>query len=178
MSSVKKWKPRRKMLKKAVIRTSFFALGRAFEAAAYLDADVKDEIRDWKEPTTILFQVLPHGPSMVLEKVGGRVRYGGQEPVPADLTIFFKNVESAFLVMSGQMGTPQGYAEHRMALKGDTSQAMPLIRCLNQVQAYLFPRVMAKRVMKRVPRMNIRKTAIRVVVLAVGVPVGLSNVAS
>jgi hypothetical protein len=172
------WKPRRKILKKLVVQTSFFALGRAFEAAGYLDADVKKEIRDWKEPMTIMFQVMPNGPAMVVEKSGGRIRYAGSEAVPADLTVFFKNMESAFLVMSGQIGTPQGYAEHRMALKGDTGQAMPLIRCLNQVQAYLFPKIMAKRVMKRVPKMSLRKMAYRVVILAVGVPVGLSRIAA
>ncbi|MBU2489870.1 MAG: hypothetical protein KKA60_10820 [Proteobacteria bacterium] len=169
------WRPRAKSFRTGVVKAAFFALGRALEAAAILDRDVKSEVDGWKDPFSVMMYVMPKGPAMALEKKNGVLRYIGSDPIDADLTISFKNMESAFLVCSGQIGTPESYAEHRANLKGDTTGAMSLIRCMNQVQAYLFPYVMAKRVLKRVPAMTPRKWLNRMIIYTVGVPVGLAR---
>jgi hypothetical protein len=175
-NSVHRWRPREKPLKKFVIRASLFALGTTLEWAAVFDPAVRAEVRQWKDPFSILFAVLPDGPYTVLEKRGGRLVYKGSKKQPADLTLSFKTVEGAFLVMTGQIGTPQSYAEHRATLKGDTVEAMSLIRCLNAVQAYLFPGILAKRVLKRTPEMTPKRWAIRAAILGVGLPAGLRKV--
>lgn len=113
---------------------------------------------------------------MVLEKRNGRLRYLGSKKKPADLIISFKTVEAAFLVMSAQLSTPQSYAEHRATLKGDSTAAMSLIRCLNIVQAYLFPKVLSRRVLKRVPEMTPSRMAARAAVLGIGVPLSLRKI--
>ncbi len=172
-NTVAKWRPREKPLKKFVVASAFLALGSAMETAAILDKDVRNEVKTWKDPMVVMFEVLPNGPYMVLEKRNGRLRYLGMNKMPADLAISFKTLEGAFLVMSAQIGTPQSYAEHRATLKGDVSAAMSLIRCLNIVQGYLFPKIISKRVLKRVPPMNLTKHAIRAVIYALGVPYGL-----
>ena len=85
-----------------------------------------------------------------------------------------KNIESAVLIFTAQIGTPQGYAEHRMSIKGDIGQAMSLIRCLNIVQAYLFPKIISKRILKRVPNFTIKKHLNRFIIYFVGIPFGIN----
>ncbi|MEW5736516.1 MAG: hypothetical protein AB1921_16850 [Thermodesulfobacteriota bacterium] len=169
-NTVSKWRPREKPFKRLVISASMFALGSALEAAAAWDPEVRSEVESWRDPLAILMEVKPNGPYMALEKRDGVLRYLGPDKISADLVISFKTVEGAFLVMSGQIGTPQSYAEHRATLSGDASQAMSLIRCLTIVQAFLFPRILAERVLKRVPEMPPKRMMIRAAVLGAGIP--------
>lgn len=171
------WKPQEKTVKKFVVQSGLFLVGRAMEAAAVLDKDVRSEVAGWKDPFTFLFKVLPNGPCMVMKKQGGVLRYAGADPVEADLTVFFKNIEAAFLVFSAQIGSPQGYAEHRMALKGDASQAMSIIRCMEITQAYLFPKILASRALKRVPPMTLKRAGIRAAMYGLGIPLGMGKFA-
>lgn len=101
------------------------------------------------------------------------MKYRGSGLEEADLVVNFKNLECAFLVCTGQLGPAQGYAEHRMSIKGDLSQAMAYIRCLNILEAYLFPKIISRRIMKRVPPMGLRKQAVRLVIHLMGIPLGL-----
>ncbi|MBI9075872.1 MAG: hypothetical protein JEZ02_10705 [Desulfatibacillum sp.] len=172
-----RWKPRKKRGKTFMVQAGLFLLGRALEAAAVLDPDVRREVEGWKDPMTIMLHVHSEGPTMVLKKQDGVLRYAGSSPVDADLTIFFKNLESAFLVFSAQMSSPQGSAEHRVSLKGDAGQAMSLIRCMETTQAYLFPKFIAKNVLKKVPPMTLKRAGVRAAILGVGVPIGLGRFA-
>ncbi|MBW1988760.1 MAG: hypothetical protein JRI97_04355 [Deltaproteobacteria bacterium] len=170
-----KYRPREKTFRTAVVKAAFFAMGRVLESAAVLDEDVKREVDSWKDPFTFMFYVMPKGPAMVAQKKNGLLRYLGSEEIDADLVFYFKNMEAAFMICSGQIGTPQAYAEHRAALKGDASEALSVIRALNYVQMYLFPRFMAKKVLKRVPPMTPRKWLNRLAIFTVGLPLGLGR---
>jgi aldehyde:ferredoxin oxidoreductase len=169
--------PRRKPLKRTVVTAVLFTLGRALQAAARLDPTVAAEVAAWPERYRVAMAVQPRGPHMLLEKdESGRLRYRGMggDPSTADLVIYFKNLESAFLVLTAQMGTSQGYAEHRMSAKGDLSIAASLIRCLETVEAYLFPSPLARRLMRRLPRFEFwRKQWVRLMIYLVGIPIGL-----
>ncbi len=165
----------KKRAKLFAVQAGLFLLGRALEAAAVLDRDVRNEVDGWNDPMTIMLHVQSHGPSMVLKKQDGVLRYAGSSPVDADLTIYFKNLESAFLVFSAQMGSPQGSAEHRVSLKGDASQAMSLIRCMEIAQAYLFPKVIARQCLKSVPPLTLKRAVIRAGILGLGIPLGLGR---
>jgi hypothetical protein len=89
---------------------------------------------------------------MVMQKRNGKLNFVGTKvPDKVDLAIYFKNIEAAFLVVTGQIGIAQAYAEHRFTLKGDIFITMPLVRALNITEAYLFPGFMAKKLMKRMP---------------------------
>ncbi len=172
-----RWKPREKKAKTFAVKSGLFLLGRALEASAILDKDVREQVAGWDDPMTIMFHVLSNGPTMVMKKEDGVLRYAGADPVDADLTIYFKNLESAFLIFSAQMGSPQGSAEHRVALKGDASQAMSIIRCLEITQTYLFPKIIAQKVIKIVPPFSLKRMGVSLAILGVGVPFGLGRVA-
>jgi aldehyde:ferredoxin oxidoreductase len=150
----KKLKPRSKWFKDLVVSVVFFVLGRALQSLSRIDETIKKEVATWQVDTMTLFKVLPKGPRMAFQKKSdGTLAYRGTKVGDDDATIIisFKNLECAFLMMTAQVGTARAYAEHRMSVKGDLSTAMSIIRCLNIVERYLFPTLIAKNVIKRLP---------------------------
>ena len=165
--------PRGRPLTALMVKAALFVLGRGFQSVAAWDAEVMKEIDAWEEGVGIQFEVLPCGPYLLLRKQGGRLRMVGLIEGKADLVITFKNLSSAFLILTGQLGTPQGYAEHRMSVKGDLARAMSLIRCLNLVEFYLFPGFMAGKILKRLPPMTVKRFGVRLYVYLLGIPFGI-----
>lgn len=160
--------------KKVVVRIVFLVLGRGFQGASRVDIDIKKEIRDYfPEGFTVMFTVWPAGPSMTLRSTGTALKYAGPDPADADLIINFKNLETAFMLFTAQMGTPQAYAEHRIFAKGDLVKVMALVRCLNIVERYLFPSLINRRILRRLPSMGLRRHINRMYVYCVAVPFGL-----
>ena len=60
-------------------------------------------------------------------------------------------MDSAFLVMTAQIGAHTAFAEHRAVVHGSLSDVMEVNRAMAIVLKYLFPGVLLKRVMKRMP---------------------------
>jgi hypothetical protein len=165
--------PRGKPFITLAVKIVLFVLGRGFQSIAIHDGEVRKEIESWEESFSVLFEVLPGGPYLLLQKRNSKLTLMGFSKAEADLVVCFKNLESAFMILSGQMGTPQGYAEHRMSVKGDLALAMSLIRCLNLVEFYLFPGFMARKILKRLPTMTLRKFGLRLHVYFLGIPFGI-----
>jgi hypothetical protein len=63
----------------------------------------------------------------------------------------FKSVRGAFLVLTGQKGVSQAYAEHLFSLEGDIYQTMSFVRCVEYAESYLFPEFWSSRILKEVP---------------------------
>lgn len=143
----------KKRFKTSLAKTVFWFLGRGFQSVATFDKSVKKEIEIYDEGTIIMLKVNSFGPHMVMQKKGDKLIYLGNKKVKdADLTISFKNIEVAVLVLTGQLGVAQAYAEHRYVVKGDLYLIMPLVRALCVVEAYLFPKFMAKKILKEMPK--------------------------
>ena len=172
-------KPGRKWFKEATVKAVFLFMGTALEAAAERDPDIAKEVAAWENGFVLMMNVLPSGPHMTFEKADGRLFYRGRalkEPpiakngvVPppdealrdATVVVNFKSIESAFMVLTPQMGTPRAYAERRLLVKGDLSKVMSFSRCLNILLAHLYPKVVYASLMKRPPRMGLKKQFIR-----------------
>lgn len=139
-------------MKSFLARIMFFFLGRGFQAAYSLDAGIQAEIADWPESTTILMRIFPSGPAMTVAKRNDRIYYLGLEETPADFVITFKSLDGALLVLLGRISIAQAYAEHRFVMYGDImAVGMPLVRCLYQVENYLFPRFITHKLFNRFP---------------------------
>jgi len=165
--------PGHKWFKTLVIKTVFFILGRSFHSTSKLDPDIRREIAHWEEGFRFMMKIFPRGPRMTVEKRRGILKYRGSAPESADLVITFKSLESAFLLFTAQCGTCQGFAESRFIVNGDISMAMSLTRCLNVIQAHLFPYPISRLILKRVPPMPLGKQLIRLYIYLLGVPLGL-----
>ena len=159
--------------KRFIVRANFFILGRGLQAASRFDSCVKKEISRWNEGFTVVMKVRPEGPSLAWRKSNGRIRYMGSGSVEADLAIIMKNLDTAFLMVTAQIGTFHAYAQNRIALEGGTVDAMILTRCLNTVEAYLFPKFVSRRILKRSPKMTPRRFCIRFLIYFPGIVFGV-----
>jgi len=141
-----------KQIKVLLVRIALWLLGRAMCACAALDSRAHAEVRGWEDGVRIAMQVGPRGPAMALEKRGNRLRYLGATGVnSADLLIHFKHVDAALPVLLGMASVARGWAERRMTMKGDLTFAMSVVRVMFLVEAYLFPGLITRRIMQRVP---------------------------
>ena len=93
-----------------------------------------------KEDARLTFRVLENGG---LEKTG--------DDVAADMEITIKSTSEAFKVFTGMTGIAQTYAAHGFFVKGNPYDTMGLVHGLELAEAYLFPKILARRILARVP---------------------------
>lgn len=135
-----------------VARFLLWFLGRGLTACGALDSRVQAEVRHWPEGVSVAMCVAPAGPAMVVGRRGGRLRLlGSGRTDTADLLITFKHVDAALPVLLGQTSIARSYAERRMTMKGDLTFAMSVVRVMLIVEACLFPRLITRRIMQRIP---------------------------
>lgn len=132
----------------------FQIMGRALQAISEVDESVRREASAL--PAGLLFEmtVMPDGPRLVVEHTGnGYFRFhGDRAPGPVTLSIRFKHIAHAFLVLSFQEKTAESFANDRMLVDGDISQAVRMTRILNRLEAFILPRLLARRAVKEYPR--------------------------
>ena len=162
-----------KKIKKIVVQIVMFVLGKAIQSASHWDSIIRHEAARWPDGFIVSLEVLPWGPRMSLKKQEARLKYIGAGPENSDLVISFKNIECAFLVFSGLMGSEQASAEHRMTLRGDLAIALSLIRIINLIEVYLYPKIISRRLVKKVPRLTLKQHVLRVYIMLVGIPTGI-----
>lgn len=145
--------PTRKLFKRLFARIILWFLGRGIQASSALDSYVKKEVNTWQESTTIMLKVNDFGPYLSLRIKNGKIRFLGTKKLSnPDLAIAFKNIEGAILVLTGQIGIAQGFAEHRYWVKGDIGLAMSFVRVLYIVESYLFPTFITNKILKQQPK--------------------------
>lgn len=148
-----KEKTNRNKFKNTIAKTIFWFLGRGFQCASLYDEGIKKELENIEENTVVMLKIEPFGPQMLMQKRGSKIIYiGGKETKRVDIAICFKNIDAALMVLTGQIGIDQAYAEHRFTLKGDIFSTMPLVRALYTVEAYLFPTFITKKILKSMPK--------------------------
>ena len=129
-------------------------IGRALVATSRVEPSVRADLAPLPKGYQIQMRVLPKGPGFVVECAGDGtldlVKVGKPRP---DLTIGFKHVAHAFLVLSFRESTAQAFANDRMVADGDVTNAIRLVRALNTMEALILPRWVALRAVKRYPKL-------------------------
>lgn len=135
------------------VQTMFRFMGRALEAISQGDQKAIEEARVLPDGFVFQMMVLPSGPSMVLEHTGkGTLRYlGSRYDGRIDLSIRFKHMAHAFLVLSFQEKTTEAFANDRMVVDGDIGFGVRMTRILNRLEAIILPRLIASRAVKEYP---------------------------
>ncbi len=121
------------------------------------DERVRSEIDEWENGFAWGIGMGEKAPALYMrktEKGFERISAKNVHPENMDLMIQFKSVDAAFQVMSGQVGVAGSYARHGFVLKGDIARAMSVVRCMDLTEAYLFPKVISRRILKEVPEKN------------------------
>ena len=115
------------------------------------DSRVRAEINSWDKNISFKLVCGPGGAVLAAqrsERTGFRKLPRVQHTA---ITMRFKSVEGAFCVLSGQKSIANAYAEHLFTLEGDIYKTMGFVRCVEYAEAYLFPRIWSRRILKEIP---------------------------
>jgi len=149
----KRIQPLASQAKRLYVELMFQVMGRALQAVSEVDSEVQKEAKVL--PVGFLFEmmVMPDGARLIVEHIGeGRFHYhGNSAPRPIDVSIQFKHLTHAFLVLSFQEKTSVAFAHDRMLVDGDVSYAVRMTRVLNRLESFILPKIIAKRAVKEYP---------------------------
>lgn len=138
-------------------RSAYVALmmqivARGLVATSRADDEVRRELSVLPRGYRIRMQVDPAGAAFVLVCQGDGTLAradAAQAASKAELTIRYKHLAHAFLVLSFQEGTARAFANDRMVADGDVAHATRLVRCLNRMESLILPAFVARRAVKR-----------------------------
>jgi hypothetical protein len=141
------------VIKRPYVALMMNIIGRALQAASQVDSVIQNEVR--RLPPGFMFDMraLPTGPAFVMQKKGETELefIGSKAPRPVDVSLKFKHLNHAFLVLSFQEGTAQAFANDRLLVDGEIADTMKLVRCLNRMESLILPKIIAERALKRYP---------------------------
>lgn len=164
-------KPKGKLIKKIYVAVMLWIVGRAIQAAAKVDREVKEEFASLRDDFAVKLGVSPNGPSMIVGKnKKGVVKYMGWNPKGKKLTLEMniKNLEGAILVFTFQESTCVAYDNERFVVNGDLPDACTVVRILNLIEIFLLPKIITSLAVKRYPKWSqmspVRKYVGRVLV--------------
>jgi hypothetical protein len=143
-----------KGLKEDYVALMMWFMGRAIQAAAAVDKDVKKEFAELPDLFTFALGVMPDGPYMIVGKdKRGFVRYRGWNlrDKKIDLKFTIKNLEAAVLLFTFQESTATSVARDRLIVDGEVPYACAVVRVLDSVEVYLLPKIIARLAVKRYP---------------------------
>ena len=160
MKTISEVKPRKRYLKRIYLGIMLWVVGRAVQAAARADKDVRDEFSSMPDGYTFCLGAFPNGPYMIVGKDDtGKVRYLGskKENHPVHLEMGLKSTGHLFTLFTFQESTPTANARDRLFVSGDVPQACAAVRILDTVQVYLLPKPIARLAIKRYPRWPLKR---------------------
>lgn len=143
----------KKPLLRAYVGIFLWFTGRAVQAAASVDDQVRKEFDSLPDDFTFSLGCLPDGPWMVIGKEKGAVKYLGGNPAgrPLHVRLAIKNIDAAFLLLSFQESTALATTRNRLITDGEVPYALAVIRILGIVEVYLLPKIIAGLAVKRYP---------------------------
>lgn len=164
-------KPKGKLIKKIYVAIMLWIVGRAIQAAAKVDREVKEEFASLRDDFTVKLGVSPNGPAMIIGKdKNGVVKYMGwnSKGIKLTLDMKIKNLESAILVFTFQESTCKAFCHERFVVNGDLPDALTFMRVLNLIEVFLLPKIITSLAVKRYPKWSqlspIRKYVGRVLI--------------
>ncbi|MCP5161984.1 MAG: hypothetical protein H7A00_10005 [Hahellaceae bacterium] len=139
--------------KRLYVQTMMQVVGRALQAISQVDDQIRKEIAPLPEGFTFSMNVLPSGPGLYLRKKGKtEFEYlGATLDTKPDLSISFKHINHAFLVLSFQESTSVAFSHNRMLVDGDVGFALRMTRLLNRLETFILPKLLAERAVKEYP---------------------------
>nr|WP_312578167.1 hypothetical protein [Sedimentibacter sp.] len=146
-------------LKKNVVNVGFKLLGKGLVSCSKIEQAVKEELKFYEDGFVVELKVLNTDTKVAVRKMGNEFKYlGSKYNSTPDLSIIFKSYECALLLVLGEIGVYEGYAQHRFIARGDFIQGMPFVRILYYVEAYLFPKFITMNILKEMPERSSTKT--------------------
>lgn len=153
--------------KKITTEIGLWVLKRAAISLSHFNKEVKQELNAWPENFKVKVAVKGDGPGIAWIKTKTGLSATSLKG-DFDLEVYFKNLNTAFNVITTLSNVPEAFTQNRIQAFGYNPDSMILIRILNVVQAYLFPPILSKRVLKRVPKFSWKQHLGRIRVYTLG----------
>ena len=153
--------PRR--LQRLYLSLILWFMGRAIEAAAKADRQVRDLFHALPDGLTVALTIAPHGPAMVLAKdKKGTVRYVDSTLTDRsiDLTLTIKNIDMAMLLFTLREPIVTAVARDRLMVRGDIPAACIVVRILERMDVLLLPKGLAALSVRRYPDVPTLRTIV------------------
>ncbi len=147
--------PGGKPVKRLYLSIMLWFMGRAIQAAARVDREVRQAFDTIPNGFTFALNVAPDGPAMVVGKdKAGKVRYLGANTQQRylDLKLTLKNIETAILLFTFQESTVTATARDRLFVDGEIPAACSVVRILDMVEVFLLPKRLASLAVRRYPQ--------------------------
>lgn len=138
-------------IKNVISKIVLFFLYRGFNVTYKHDENVKKEIDTLENGFSAVIDTGYKNTKLIIKKENDKIIRLKSIENP-DIEIKFKSLDVAFLMFTGRLGVSKAYAEHRFTLKGEIGKAMILVRCIDIVEAYLFPNIITKNILKYKPK--------------------------
>lgn len=153
--------------KKTTTKIGLWALQRSAISISHFNDDVKKELQAWPEGFKVKIAVKDGGPGIAWKKTTNGLHAISLKG-DFDLQIYFKNLSIAYKVITTLSNVPEAFTQNRIQAYGNIPDSMVLIRILNVVQSYLFPPILSKRILKRVPKFGWKEQLGRIRVYTLG----------
>lgn len=116
-----------------------------------LDSRVAQEFARFPEGLCYSIRTGFQGPSLHVLWQHGELKRVKNVPASSVCHLRIKSLALSFQLFTGQMGMAQAYARHAFTMAGEVADVMRLARLVNLVEAYLFPKIITRRIMTDVP---------------------------
>lgn len=137
---------------RAYVKLMMGVVGRGLVSASQVDEVIRRETSAFPTGFILQMKVMPSGPDFTAQvQADGTLKLLKDFTGKPDLCARFKHRAHAFLVLSFQEGTARAFANDRLYVDGDVSQAIRLVRCLTRMETLILPRLVAERAVKRYP---------------------------
>lgn len=162
--------PQKNRIKNFIVNAGFVLLGRGLESCSYFDQKTKNELNQLPDNFSFTMLVLPQVPAISLRYINKRLKYLGlKETTNPDLIICIKNLNTAFKLITTQIGTHKVYAEHKISVHGNVSYSMIITRLMYRVQELLFPKFLHKNILKRSPPLSLKRMRDQIHIYTLGI---------
>ena len=139
------------MKKSALINVIFNVLIKAFPYVCKNDSVCRDLFFNLPKNLSVNMGVYGEGAYITIEKTENQILKAKPAKETADLEVLFKTRRAAKKVLLGSIGVAESFSRHDILLKGDINTAVRLVRIIDRVEYYLFPRLITK---KFLPKMK------------------------
>lgn len=142
--------------KEIVLSLLIFVFKRGMVFLSKNDAEFMKIIEELPENFSFLITVRNTELSVSMKKSNGVLNCVKNQK-EFDLILEFSNLCSAFLVFAGFMPQHQAFAEHRLSIKGNISDALCLTDAINRLQRVIFPDIISKKLIKEFEGSNLKE---------------------
>lgn len=140
-----------KLKKNKLCNLIFPILCKGIIAGYHYDNIIKEDLDTLPKDFNISLGIFPYGNYITLMRKNG-IFYTTRKNTPSDLTVTFKNTSAAIDTMLAKQNIAQSFAKHQLLLAGDIAQGLTLVRVINRVECYLFPRFMTKAILPKIKK--------------------------